>query len=100
MNIRSQDCCAIIQRLTAKLDSWNNHFFSRAGRRALIQSILQSIIFYWAQICFLPRKVIRAINSICARFMWNGSAVGRGCHLISWDKAVEIKEKGGWVLKD
>ncbi|CAM8937480.1 unnamed protein product [Rhodiola kirilowii] len=56
-SISSGDCATIIQRLTRRLESWNNRFLSRAGRRVLIESVLRAIILYWARICFLPKKV-------------------------------------------
>ncbi|KAL9670289.1 hypothetical protein QQ045_007840 [Rhodiola kirilowii] len=99
-SITAHDCSSIGQRLTQKLDCWYNHFLSRAGRRVLIQSVLQAIVLYWARICFLPRQVLKNINSICARFLWNGSATGRKCHLFSWSKACDDKKGGGLGIKN
>ncbi|KAL9671356.1 hypothetical protein QQ045_008924 [Rhodiola kirilowii] len=99
-SISSSDCSAIIQRLTSRLESWSNRFLSRAGKRCLILSVLQSIVYYWARIYFLPRKVLKVVNSICARFLWNGKAVGRGCHLISWKTMCRDKKEGGLGIRN
>ncbi|KAL9671897.1 hypothetical protein QQ045_009470 [Rhodiola kirilowii] len=99
-SISAHDCSPIIQRLTMKLDCWNNRLLSRAGRRVLIQSVLQSIVFYWARIYFLPKKVLMVLNYICANFLWNGSRAGRSCHLQSWKMACIDKKEGGLGIKD
>ncbi|KAL9675962.1 hypothetical protein QQ045_004171 [Rhodiola kirilowii] len=99
-NISSHDCSAIVQRLTGRLNCWSNHFLSRAGGRLLIISVLQAIVFYWARICLLPKKVLKAVNSICARFLWSGKASGRGCHLLDWQSACSDKKEGGLGIKN
>ncbi|KAL9675646.1 hypothetical protein QQ045_003849 [Rhodiola kirilowii] len=98
--ISSSDCSAIIQRLTSKLECWSNRFLSRAGKRCLIQSVLQAIVYYWARICFLPKQVLKAVNSICTRFLWNGKAAGRGCHLLSWKTVCRDKKEGGLGIRN
>ncbi|KAL9677830.1 hypothetical protein QQ045_015666 [Rhodiola kirilowii] len=99
-SISSQDCSGISQRLTSRLNYWSNRFLSRAGKRVLIISVLQAIVFYWARICILPKKVLQSINSLCASFLWNGKAEGRGCHLISWNAVCLDKREGGIGIKD
>ncbi|KAL9666212.1 hypothetical protein QQ045_000536 [Rhodiola kirilowii] len=72
----------------------------KAGKRVLIISVLQAIVFYWARICILPKKVLQGINSICANFLWNGKAEGRGCNLISWNAVCLDKREGGLGIKN
>ncbi|KAL9680175.1 hypothetical protein QQ045_018053 [Rhodiola kirilowii] len=99
-SISSSDCSAIIQRLTSRLDCWSNQFLSRVGKRCLIQSVLQAIVYYWARICFLSKQVLKAVNSICARFLWNGKVAGRGCHLFSWKTVCQDKKEGGLGIRN
>ncbi|KAL9660449.1 hypothetical protein QQ045_025264 [Rhodiola kirilowii] len=99
-SISSQECSAITQRLTSRLNCWSNRFLSRAGKRVLIISVLQAIVFYWASICILPKKVLQGINSICANFLWNGKAEGRSCHLINWNAVSLDKREGGIGIKN
>ncbi|KAL9678905.1 hypothetical protein QQ045_016756 [Rhodiola kirilowii] len=99
-SLSSHECSAIIQRLTSRLNCWSNRFLSRAGKRVLIISVLQAIVFYRASICILPKKVLQGINSICANFLWNGKAEGRGCHLISWNAVCLDKREGGLGIKN
>ncbi|KAL9671257.1 hypothetical protein QQ045_008825 [Rhodiola kirilowii] len=99
-SISAHDCSIIIQRIIKKLGFWSNKFLSRAGKRVLIQSVLQAIVFYWARICILPKTVLKTINAICARFLWNGYSTGRGSHLLSWDTSCLDKREGGLGFRD
>ncbi|CAM8998581.1 unnamed protein product [Rhodiola kirilowii] len=85
---------SIIQRLTSKLGSWCNRFLSRAGRRVFIQSVLQAVVFYWARICVLPRK------------LWDLNKEGHNLWTqwlkAYWTKGINWWENGvnsSWVLK-
>ncbi|KAL9678631.1 hypothetical protein QQ045_016479 [Rhodiola kirilowii] len=99
-NISSHDCTVIVQRMTGRLNCWSNSLLSRAGKRLLIISVLQAIVFYWARICLLPKKVLKAINSICANFLWKGKSSGRGCHLLDWNNVCFEKKEGGLGIKN
>ncbi|KAL9666970.1 hypothetical protein QQ045_001314 [Rhodiola kirilowii] len=99
-NISAHDCTTIVQRLTGRLNSWSNRFLSRAGRRLLILLVLQAIVFYWARICLLPKKLLKSINSICAEFLRNGKSTGRGCHLIDWNTVCFDKIEGSLDIKN
>ncbi|KAL9689317.1 hypothetical protein QQ045_009701 [Rhodiola kirilowii] len=99
-SISAYDCSIIIQRITGRLNCWSNRLLSRAGRRLLIISVLQAIVFYWARICILPKKVLKAINSICANFLWSGKSTRKGCHLIDWNSVCSEKKEGGLGIKN
>ncbi|KAL9663301.1 hypothetical protein QQ045_028141 [Rhodiola kirilowii] len=99
-SISAYDCSIIIQRITGRLNCWSNRLLSRAGRRLLIISVLQAIVFYWAQICILPKKVLKAINSICANFLWSGKSTRKGCHLLDWNSVCSEKKEGGLGIKN
>ncbi|KAL9670184.1 hypothetical protein QQ045_007735 [Rhodiola kirilowii] len=59
-----------------------------------------AIVFYWARICLLPKKVLKAVNSICANFLWSGKSTGRGCHLLDWSSVCSGKKEGGLGIKN
>ncbi|KAL9689526.1 hypothetical protein QQ045_009912 [Rhodiola kirilowii] len=94
-----RDCDNLIDRMTARLDSWSNKFLSRAGRKVLVSAVLQAMVFFWAWVCLLPKTVIHSVNSICARFLRKGSSDRRGGHLVSWEKVCRDKKEGGLALK-
>ncbi|KAL9685844.1 hypothetical protein QQ045_023298 [Rhodiola kirilowii] len=97
--VSRRDCDNLIDRMTARLDSWSNIFLSRAGRKVLVLTVLQAMMFFLARVCLLPKTVIHSVNSICDRFLWKGSSDRRGGHLVSWEKICRDKKEGGWALK-
>ncbi|KAL9673726.1 hypothetical protein QQ045_029987 [Rhodiola kirilowii] len=98
--ISAQDCKSLIDRITGRIHSWSNRYLSRAGRWLLIQSVLHSVVFFWARMCFLHKKVLHTVSSICARFLWKGNAIGKGGFLVSWKDVCKEKIKGGLGIKD
>ncbi|KAL9669292.1 hypothetical protein QQ045_006836 [Rhodiola kirilowii] len=98
--ISAQDCSSLIDKITSRIHSWSNRYLSRVGRRLLIQSVLQSVVFFWARMCILPKKVVNSVNSICARFLWKGNASGKGGFPVSWVDVCKEKSEGGLGIKD
>ncbi|CAM8945788.1 unnamed protein product [Rhodiola kirilowii] len=99
-NLSRKDCEILIQKITSRLDCWSNRFLSRAGRKVLVSSVLQSMIFYWARVCLLPKTIIHEVNAICARFLWRGNCDKEGGHLVKWADVCRVKEEGGLGLKN
>ncbi|KAL9683140.1 hypothetical protein QQ045_014956 [Rhodiola kirilowii] len=95
-----KDCEILIDRMTVRLNSWSNKFLSRAGRRVLVSTVLQAMVYFWARVCILPKTVVQAVNSICARFLWKGTCDKRGGHLVKWEEVCRDKEEGGLGLKN
>ncbi|KAL9664231.1 hypothetical protein QQ045_019630 [Rhodiola kirilowii] len=95
-----KDCGTLIDKLTAQLAYWSNRFLSRAGRRVLVSGVLQAMVFFWARVCMLPKRVIQEVNTICANFLWKGLSDKKGGHLISWENVCKDKKDGGLGLKN
>ncbi|KAL9679299.1 hypothetical protein QQ045_017157 [Rhodiola kirilowii] len=91
---------SLVEKITARLDCWSNRFLSRSGRRVLVSSVLQAMVFFWARVCFLPKTVIQKVNAICARFLWRGGSDRKGGHLVKWEDVCRDKEEGGLGLKN
>ncbi|KAL9667251.1 hypothetical protein QQ045_001602 [Rhodiola kirilowii] len=49
-----------------------------------------------ARVCILPKSVIQAVNSICARFLWRGNCDKKGGHLVKWDEGNEEGKPTMW----
>ncbi|KAL9659174.1 hypothetical protein QQ045_018650 [Rhodiola kirilowii] len=94
------DCRTIIKKITNRIKAWSNRFLSRAERRVLVQSFLQSMVFYWARVCILPKKIIQTVDSICARFLWKSGSQGRSCNLVCWEDVCKEKFEGGLGIKN
>lgn len=77
-----QDCVPILDRMKKRLAGWKTRPLSYVGRLVLIKSVLQSCYIYWAGIFGLPRKIVRQIESIMARFLWASLDLSRKMHTI------------------
>ncbi|KAL9690696.1 hypothetical protein QQ045_011102 [Rhodiola kirilowii] len=99
-SLRAAECSSLVAKMTNMIHHWSSRLLSRAGRLVLVKSVLQSIVLYWPRIFLFPKKVIKAVNSICANFLWNGCSSRRGCHLVNWDEVCRPKSEGGLGVKD
>ncbi|CAM8921356.1 unnamed protein product [Rhodiola kirilowii] len=99
-SICSRDCTTLIDIITSRIHAGSTRFLSRAGRRLLIQSVLHSIVSFWARMCILPKKFLHAVASICTRFFWKGNTSGRGNHLVCWKDVCNGKAEEGLGFKD
>ncbi|XP_050238425.1 uncharacterized protein LOC126687917 [Mercurialis annua] len=95
-----QDCKGIIEKITKRISSWTSKLLSYAGRVQLIQYVLMSMHVFWASIMLLPKKVNKEIQSICARFLWNGNQEGKYSALVAWKDIIKQKKEGGLGIKD
>ncbi|KAL9670050.1 hypothetical protein QQ045_007601 [Rhodiola kirilowii] len=98
-SLRPHDCSELIDRMVKRINSWSNMLLSRAGRVVLIKSVLHSLIYYCTRIFTIPKKVLTTINSLCAKFLWNGHRQGRGMYLVSWKDVWKAKVEGGLGIK-
>ncbi|KAL9683803.1 hypothetical protein QQ045_021229 [Rhodiola kirilowii] len=64
-----------------------------AGRKILIQSVLQATIPHWVRMYILPKQVILATDSICAKFLWNGCVDKKGGHHVKWEDVCRSKRE-------
>ena len=77
-----QDCKALIEKITTKINAWTAKHHSFAGRLQLIQSVLFSVQVFWAGIFILPKKVT-AIENNLNRFLWQGQDNSTGGSKVS-----------------
>ncbi|KAG7941873.1 hypothetical protein I3843_16G069700 [Carya illinoinensis] len=90
----------IKERVWKKVSSWKNSFLSSAGREVLIKAVLQSIPTYTMNVFRFPRKLSQELNSMLARFWWNGNKEGRGIHWRGWGLMGSNKKEGGMGFRD
>ncbi|KAL9675053.1 hypothetical protein QQ045_003253 [Rhodiola kirilowii] len=98
-SLSRKDCAILTERMTARLNCWSNRFLSRAGRSVLVVAVLQAMVYFWARVCILPKSVIQAVNSMCAKFLWRGNCDKKGGHLVQWSVVCRDKEEGGLGVK-
>ncbi|XP_062113724.1 uncharacterized protein LOC133824761 [Humulus lupulus] len=97
---RASDCEILIDKMRARLKGWASRHLSYAGRVQLINSVLLGIRSYWMNIFILPQKVVKAIDSLCRKFLWGEKDNRSKIHRISWDHVCRPKCFGGLGFKD
>lgn len=94
------DCTELINRITARVQSWTHRFLSFAGRLQLIRSVLHSIQAFWASVFSLPAVVLLNIECILRQFLWKGSALGKGGAKVSLLDICMPKSEGGLAIRN
>jgi len=84
----------LVSKTASKLQSWKTKHISKAGRVALIQANLESMLAHTMQCFQLPKTTARNINRISRNFFWQNYDDCKGLPLISWDKICRPKKAG------
>lgn len=98
--LRKVHCIALIDRITARAQSWTQRFLSYAGRLQLISSVLHSIQSYWSSVFTLPASVLISIETILRQFLWKGSALGKCGAKVAWEDICLPKNEGGLGIRN
>ncbi|PNX93586.1 ribonuclease H, partial [Trifolium pratense] len=87
-----------IDKIQHRLASWKNKLLNKAGRLALVQSVLTSIPTYYMQLNWLPSSICDYMDRISRKFLWRGTN-DRGIHLVGWEKIAQPKKNGGLGIR-
>ncbi|CAL1367519.1 unnamed protein product [Linum trigynum] len=93
-------CRPLIDKLLARVKSWQAKSISYAGRIELVGAVLYSITQFWMSIFLLPKSLIKEVEKICSHFVWG---VGSGMKLranVAWQKLAYPKKEGGLGFRD
>ncbi|KAL0913267.1 hypothetical protein M5K25_016714 [Dendrobium thyrsiflorum] len=74
---------------------WKARLLSFAGRLQFIKYTITNVIAYWMRSAILPKTICKALNKLCAKFLYFGSQNPSRLHLISWDKTCKPISLGG-----
>ncbi|XP_026442068.1 uncharacterized protein LOC113341382 [Papaver somniferum] len=69
----------------AKLAWWKRPYPTRAGKIALINSVLSSFPVYFMSLFDMPKFVELKLGRIMKNFLWNDNKGHRKLHLVKWD---------------
>ncbi|CAA7061592.1 unnamed protein product [Microthlaspi erraticum] len=94
------DCDPLITQIRKKLNSWTHRLLSLAGRYTLLSSVIPGIVGFWSSAFFLPKAVIRKINSMSSAFFWHGSTDSARGAKVSWHDISFPKKEGGLGLRN
>ncbi|GAV93068.1 LOW QUALITY PROTEIN: zf-RVT domain-containing protein, partial [Cephalotus follicularis] len=90
------DCSPLVERITARANSWVSKSLSFAGRLQLVKATLASMQTYWSSIFLLPKHTIRQCERVLRGFLWGG--LGRG--KVKWADVCKPEMEGGLGIKD
>ena len=93
------DCKSLIDNVEGRINSWKNKCLSYAGRIQLIATVLSTMQQYWASVYMLPITVIKELEKIFKRFMWNAGKSAKGKARVAWNVVCKPKDQGGLGIK-
>nr|GEZ09522.1 RNA-directed DNA polymerase, eukaryota, reverse transcriptase zinc-binding domain protein [Tanacetum cinerariifolium] len=89
-----KDCKSLIENVENKINCWKNKNLSYAGRIQLIASVLSTMQQYWASVYNLPLTVIKELNKLLKRFLWNSRNSAKGKARVAWNLVCRPKDQG------
>ena len=94
--LRAVDCQPLIDRFCARIITWTAKFLNFSGRLTLIKAILSGIFGYWSMHLFLPKSILKKLNSLMFKFLWGGFYKANGkCHYkVAWHDCCLPKIEG------
>ena len=98
--LSARDCSQIIMRTRDKIDCWTNSCLNHAGRLQLIKTVLFGMQAYWSSHLFLPKHILKTIQSYFVKFLWSGSSTGHKQVKVSWKECCKLISEGGLGIKD
>ncbi|KAJ4791099.1 RNA-directed DNA polymerase (reverse transcriptase)-related family protein [Rhynchospora pubera] len=90
----------LVEKINAKLAGWKSSMLSHAGRLVLIKSVLASLPVYYMSTEQIPKRWLKEMTSIIARFFWGKVGKTRYMTLIAWDKICKPIDKGGLGVRN
>eukprot|EP00253_Pinus_taeda_P006893 PITA_06893 len=97
---RIADWVWLVAKLEKRLSGWSYRYLSRAGRLVLIKSVLEATSVFWMELAWIPRNILRRLQEMCNRYLWNGNQDKIIFAWISWKNITLPKKWGGWGLKE
>ncbi|GAV91787.1 hypothetical protein CFOL_v3_35174, partial [Cephalotus follicularis] len=90
------DCSPLVERITARANSWVRKALSFAGRLQLVKATLASMQTFWCSTFLLPMSIIQECDRILRRFLWGGNGQGK----VKWAEVCKPFEEGGLGIHD
>ncbi|KAL2526562.1 RNase H domain-containing protein [Abeliophyllum distichum] len=85
----------LIQKVRSRISGWASRLLSPRGRITLIRSVLSSLLLYLLQIMKPPKAVLKKLESIFARFLWDSRDHTHRLHWRRWKDLCLPTEEGG-----
>ncbi|PKU82193.1 Putative ribonuclease H protein [Dendrobium catenatum] len=85
----------LIDKAVAKLNMWGNKFISLAGKIVLLNASFLSLSIFVSTLSLVPLRILKEIDKMCKKFLWNKRDGSFGIHFVAWDVMCKPKSKGG-----
>ena len=93
------DYSPLLEMVRSKISSWTARFLSYAGRLALINYVIVSMVNFWMSAYRLPAGCIREIERLCSAFLWFGPDLNPKKAKLAWTSICQPKREGGLGIK-
>jgi hypothetical protein len=100
MKISKAQLSYVSDKTEKRLGTWQCEYLSSGGKSILIDSCLSSIPMYTMGVYQLYEGNFQRLDSIRARFYWQGTSKKRKYHMIKWEALSRPKEFGGLGFLD
>ncbi|CAN1848748.1 LINE-1 reverse transcriptase homolog, partial [Linum perenne] len=90
----------VVSCVTKRLSSWKARLMSFGGRLTLVKSVLSCLPIYYMSLFKAPTSVIKQIERMQCRFLWEGVSEVRKLHLVRWDLVKAPLARGGLGILD
>ncbi|KAF3780163.1 putative ribonuclease H protein [Nymphaea thermarum] len=94
-NLTEDICFPLLDKVEKRLAGWKARVLSYAGRICLIRYVMMALPYYWMMAFRLPKVVLKRIEQVCIKFLWNEEDGSRHIHLIKWERLCLPIEEGG-----
>lgn len=85
----------LIMKVRSRIFGWASRLLSPGGRITLLRFVLSSIPLYLFQIMRPPKVILKRLESIFARFLWDSKDHARRLHWRSWKAICLPADEGG-----
>lgn len=91
----------LVDSVAARLPTWKTWLMNKAGRLALVKSVLSAIPVNQLLAFAPPKKTLKQLEKILRGFLWAGRAIANGghCH-VNWRHVCRPIEYGGLGVRD
>lgn len=98
--LRKSDYSPLLDKITARFNSWTVKYLSFSGRLQLISAVIYSLVNFWFSAFALPKGCLKDIEKLCNRFLWSGDLSKCAAAKVSWSTVCLPKSEGGLGLRN
>ncbi|CAN1332331.1 Putative ribonuclease H protein At1g65750, partial [Linum perenne] len=89
----------VLANTRSRLDGWKVRFLSFGGRITLLKSVLSNLPIYYLSLFKAPASVIKQLERMQNKFLWEGVSQERKHHLVGWNKVkIPLNHEGLGIL--